>query len=97
MLHAFFDAQFQADGEMPQLGAKEYSRASRDAIRRKFERFLTEFNDLATRDAGLKTIKRMGLVIGLRPYLPSFSTPMQRRKQAVYRPKARIECDRRST
>jgi hypothetical protein len=99
VLHAFLDAQFEADGEMPQLEAKESSRASRNAIRRKFERFLREFNDLTTRNAGLKPSKRkrMGLVIGLRPYLPSFSTPMQRREQAVYRPKARIDCDRRST
>lgn len=83
VLHEFFDARFESPGELLQFEAKELSRASRDVIRRKFERLIKEFNELATLDADLKPTEResMGLVIGLRPYVLSLFTRMQRRKR----------------
>jgi ribosome-associated translation inhibitor RaiA len=67
---------------MLQFEAKELSRASREVIRRKLERLVKEFNDLATLDADLKPGEResVGLVIGLRPYVLSLFNRMQRRK-----------------
>lgn len=83
VLNEFFDAPFDSPGEMLQFEAKELSRASRAVIRRKFERLVKEFNELATLDADLKPSEResMGLVIGLRPYVLSLFTRMQRSKR----------------
>lgn len=82
VLHEFFDADFESPSEMLQFEAKELSRASREVIRRKLERLVKEFNDLATLDADLKPGEResIGLVIGLRPYVLSLFNRMQRKK-----------------
>lgn len=80
VLAEFFGAAFDAAGEALRFEAKELSRASRDVIRRKLERLVQDFNELARLDAGLKPGERdsVGLVIGLRPYVLSLFTRMRR-------------------
>lgn len=81
VLSEFFGAAFETPGEALQFEAKELSRASRDVIRRKLDRLVQEFNELARLDAALKPSERdsVGLVIGLRPYVLSIFTRMRRK------------------
>ena len=82
VLDEFFGNDFERSGEMLRFEAKEISQASREVIRRKLERLMQEFNELADIDAALKPSERdsVGLVIGLRPYVLSLFTRMKRSK-----------------
>jgi DNA-binding Xre family transcriptional regulator len=84
VLAEFFDAEFDHAGETLRFEAKELSRASSQVMRRKLERLLQEFNELATIDAALKPSERdsVGLVIGLRPYVLSLFTRLKRARKA---------------
>jgi len=80
VLDEFFGAAFDRAGETLRFEAKELSQASRDVLRRKLERLVQDFNELAEIDAALKPAERdsVGLVIGLRPYVLSLFTRMKR-------------------
>lgn len=81
VLTEFFGTAFDTAGEALRFEAKELSRASRDVIRRKLERLVQDFNELARLDAALKPSERdsVGLVLGLRPYVLSLFTRMRRK------------------
>jgi len=80
VLHEFFAAAFDRPDETLRFEAKELSAASREVVRRKLERLVREFNELAEVDAALEPSERdsVGLVVGLRPYVLSLFTRMQR-------------------
>jgi hypothetical protein len=80
VLDEFFAAAFDRPGETLRFEAKELSVASREVVRRKLERLVREFNELAEVDAALAPSERdsVGLVIGLRPYVLSLFTRMKR-------------------
>ncbi len=82
VLDEFFGTAFDRPGEALRFEAKELSQASRDVLRRKLDRLVQEFNELAEIDAGLKPAERdsIGLVIGLRPYVLSLFTRLKRAK-----------------
>src|SRR5690606_31544952 len=83
VLDEFFAAAFDRPGETLRFEAKELSAASREVVRRKLERLVREFNELAEVDAALKPSERdsVGLVIGMRPYVLSLFTRMKRNKR----------------
>lgn len=85
VLSEFFGADFDTRADALRFEAKELSRASRDVIRRKLERLVAEFNELARLDAALKPAERdsIGLVIGLRPYVLSLFTRMRRKARPI--------------
>lgn len=85
VLAEFFGAAFDTPDEVLRFEAKELSRASRDVIRRKLERLIQDFNELARLDAALKPGERdsVGLVIGLRPYVLALFTRMRRKSGSV--------------
>lgn len=87
VMREFFAEGFEAPGEILRFEAKELSRASREVIGRKLERLAKEFNDLAALDAALDPGDResIGLVFGLRPYVLSLFTRMQRRPRPTRR------------
>jgi transcriptional regulator with XRE-family HTH domain len=80
VLDEFFGVGFDRAGETLRFEAKELSQASREVLRRKLERLVQEFNELAEIDSGLKPEERdsVGLVIGMRPYVLSLFTRMKR-------------------
>jgi DNA-binding Xre family transcriptional regulator len=84
VLSEFFDAEFDRAGESLRFEAKELSRASREVMRRKLDRLLQDFNELASIDAALKPSERdsIGLVIGLRPYVLSLFARLKRARKA---------------
>ncbi len=84
VLGEFFGGAFDRAGESLRFEAKELSAASREVIRRKLERLVHEFNELAEVDAALEPAERdsIGLVIGLRPYVLSLFTRMKRSRRA---------------
>jgi DNA-binding Xre family transcriptional regulator len=84
VLTEFFGTAFDRAGESLRFEAKELSAASREVIRRKLERLVREFNELAEVDAALDPAERdsVGLVIGLRPYVLSLFTRLKRAKRA---------------
>ena len=80
VLDEFFGEGFERAGELFRFEAKELSAASREVVRRKLERLVQEFNELADIDSALKPSERdsVGLVIGLRPYVLSLFTRLKR-------------------
>jgi len=87
VLDEFFGHDFAAAGEVLRFEAKELSHASREVIRRKLERLVQDFNELADVDSALKPSEResVGLVLGLRPYVLSLFTRMKRGKAGASR------------
>lgn len=84
VLGEFFSAAFTSQGETLRFEAKELSHASREVMRRKLEKLVQEFNELARIDAALKSSERdaIGLVVGLRPYVLSLFTRIKRGKRS---------------
>lgn len=84
ILAEFFGARFEGPGDALHFEAKELSRASREVFRRKLDRLVQDFNELARLDAALGPAERdsVGLVIGLRPYVLSLFTRLQRSRRS---------------
>lgn len=87
VLGEFFGAPFASQGETLRFEAKELSHASREVMRRKLEKLVQEFNELARIDAALNPSERdaIGLVVGLRPYVLSLFTRIKRGKRTAPR------------
>jgi hypothetical protein len=64
ILAEFFGVPFESAGEALHFEAMELSRASREVLRRKLERLVQDFNELARLDSALKPAERdsVGLV-----------------------------------
>jgi hypothetical protein len=87
VLGEFFAIAFDHPGETLRFEAKELSAASRDVMRRKLERLIKDFNELAEIDASLKPTEReaVGLVIGFRPYVLSLFSRYKRPRRPASR------------
>lgn len=83
VLAEFFAIAFDRPGEALRFEAKELSSASREVMRRKLERLVKEFNELAEVDAALQPAEReaYGMVIGLRPYVLSIFSRYKRTRR----------------
>lgn len=84
----FFRGSFDANDALLRLEVKEFGTASMALFRRRLERVVQEFNELATVDASLPGSKRrgVGLVIGLRPF--AFSLLESLREEVAKKPRA---------
>lgn len=83
----FFRGDFDAADALLRLEVKEFGAASMALLRRRLEKVVQEFNELATVDASLPGSKRrgVGLVIGLRPF--AFSLLESLREEVAAKPR----------
>jgi transcriptional regulator with XRE-family HTH domain len=80
VLDEFFKTGFQSPRAELQFEGRELSGASIELVKRKLDRFLQEFNELAEVDSSLKPSQRtsVGMIVALRPYTLSLFTRYKR-------------------
>ena len=83
VLDEFFKEGFRGPRSELQFEGRELSATSVALVKRKLDRFLQEFNELAELDASLEPSQRssVGMIVALRPYTLSLFTRYKRRRR----------------
>ena len=83
VLDEFFEAPFSGNRAELQFEGRELSAASIELVKRKLDRLLQDFNELAEVDSSLPPSRRtsVGMIVALRPYVLSLFTRYKRARR----------------